>query len=333
MPDLPIRIARGDRGDAVRDVQQRLGSLGYTIAHDELAGRLGPSTEEAVRAFQTDRGLLVDGVVGRQTWSALVESGYRLGDRLLYHRQPMLRGDDVAELQRALNSLGFDAGKEDGIFGEDTRSALREFQRNAGVPVDGISGPATLEALARLGQPRAGSVARVRDRESMRQLPQRLAGRRIFLTVAPELEALGEVVRRGLLDHRATVVVEPATDDQSELATEANRFEADLVVLLRLAAEGRTACAFYESGAFRSERGHHAASRILEELDGVVASGLGEPVGRTYALLRETRAPAVVVEPAAADPEDVGRLVTHAAAVGLAVVEGIRRWAEDPLDD
>ena len=76
-----------------------------------------------MRAFQDARGLRVDGICGPQTWAAVVESGWRLGDRLLYRRRPMLRGDDVAELQRRLNGLGFDAGREDGIFGDDTDRA------------------------------------------------------------------------------------------------------------------------------------------------------------------------------------------------------------------
>ena len=43
---------------------------------------------------------------------------------MLYHRIPMMRGDDVAELQARLNSLGFDTGKVDGIFGPDTLAGL-----------------------------------------------------------------------------------------------------------------------------------------------------------------------------------------------------------------
>ena len=96
-----------------------------------------------MRVFQEARGLRVDGVCGRDTWSSLVESGFRLGDRMLYLRHPMFRGDDVTELQRRLNALGFDAGREDGILGDDTTAALTEFQRNVGLTVDGVCGPAT----------------------------------------------------------------------------------------------------------------------------------------------------------------------------------------------
>src|SRR5690606_34344697 len=98
------------------------------------------ATVEAVRTFQEQRGLRVDGICGPETWGALIESGFRLGDRLLYLCTPMLRGDDVAELQRRLNALGFDAGREDGILGPDTERAIGAFQRDAGLAIDKVAG-------------------------------------------------------------------------------------------------------------------------------------------------------------------------------------------------
>ena len=79
----------------MRDLQRRLSALGHESAADD-PGRFAEATERAVRDFQEARGLRVDGVCGRHTWSALVEAGWALGDRLLYHRSPPLRGDDVA---------------------------------------------------------------------------------------------------------------------------------------------------------------------------------------------------------------------------------------------
>src|SRR5262249_31680013 len=140
----------GGSGEPVRDLQRRLAAVGFDVPLEEF-GRFGPTTERQVRAFQEKRALRVDGVCGPETRTALVAGGFRLGDRLLYVPQPMLRGDDVTELQRRLNALGFDAGKEDGILGPDTAGALLEFQRNAGLTPDGIFGPETADALARFG--------------------------------------------------------------------------------------------------------------------------------------------------------------------------------------
>ena len=108
MSDAPI-LRAGDAGEAVRDLQHRLVGAGQTVAPVEF-GTFGATTERAVRAFQTSRQIRIDGIVGPETWSALVESGFVLGDRLLYLQSPNLRGDDVGSLQHTLNRLGFDAG-------------------------------------------------------------------------------------------------------------------------------------------------------------------------------------------------------------------------------
>ena len=108
-----MRLYRiGDEGEAVRDIQDRLGALGFSTDADPV-GTFGNTTLTAVKTFQEKRGLWTDGIVGPDTWRALVSAGYTLGSRMLYHRVPMMRGDDVAELQRVLNSLGFDTGKVD----------------------------------------------------------------------------------------------------------------------------------------------------------------------------------------------------------------------------
>ncbi|HUF83184.1 MAG TPA: peptidoglycan-binding protein, partial [Acidimicrobiia bacterium] len=257
-------LARGDGGEAVRDLQQRIGALGYDVSADE-PGRFGTATEAAVRAFQAARGLAVDGVCGRQTWGAIVESGFALGDRMLYARRPMLRGDDVADLQRRLNALGFDAGREDGILGDQTVTALDEFQRNAGLATDGICGPATAAALTRLGALAAGSVASVREREALRRGPHTLGERRVYVMAAPGLEALGDAVTRGLLGTGADAVLDTTGGDDSAMAAAANRFEADLFLGIGSGTDADCQCAFFEAGGFRSEAGYRVAAAVTQE--------------------------------------------------------------------
>ena len=62
-------------------------------------------------------------------------------------------GDDVKNLQKALEKLGHSVGEHgvDGIIGPDTQKAIMEFQKAAGIAVDGIAGPKTLEALEKAG--------------------------------------------------------------------------------------------------------------------------------------------------------------------------------------
>ena len=322
-------LVRGARGEAVRDLQRRLGALGYATAADD-PGTFGPATEAATRSFQEARGLRVDGVCGRQTWSSLVESGFALGDRWLYEHRPMLRGDDVGDLQRRLNALGFHAGREDAILGPETAAALREFQRNAGLAPDGIAGAETLDTLRRLGHLAGGSIASVREREQLRR-PRRLQGHRIYLSVAIGLEALGSVVGRELRAAGALAVLDSSGADPSVTAAQANRYEADLFLGLRAGDGPGCHCFYFATTSFRSEAGYRIATTVRASLASVLPGEHGDVLGRTFAVLRETRMAAVVCEPAG-DPDEMRRLVSRIPQVGAAIVAGVRRGFEEPVD-
>lgn len=146
-----MRVIRaGERGPAVEDVQRRLLLLNYDLGLTGVDGVFLEGTAAAIRRFQEDSGLYVDGVVGPRTWSALVDSTFSFGDRMLYLRSPFFHGNDVAVLQGALNGLGFNCGPVDAIFGPYTERAVIEFQENAGVVGDGVVGVNTLAALSGL---------------------------------------------------------------------------------------------------------------------------------------------------------------------------------------
>ena len=266
----------GSAGKAVRDLQQRLAAVGQVPVDDEL-GVFGPATVGAVRAFQEHRGIRVDGVCGPETWAALVESGFAPGDRLLYERSPNLRGDDVAELQHRLNGLGFDAGREDGILGHQTASALREFQRNVGLSVDGILGPETLRALGRVGSPNQGSVASVREREELRN-PRRLQDHRVYVAVGPEFQTLGDVIGRSLSGLGAQTISDLSGEGDSTIAARANQYRADLFLGVRAGDRSGCRCHYFASGAFRSEAGFRVADAIQVELERVLGASSEGPV-------------------------------------------------------
>ena len=283
-----------------------------------------------MRAFQAKRRLRVDGVCGRETWSALVEAGYSLGDRLLYHRNPMLRGDDVADLQRRLGGMGFDAGRVDGILGPHTETALREFQRNTGLTVDGVCGPATLQALARLtGRERfqATVVAAVREEDSLRRGPRTLDGRRVVIAEPGGLHALTNAVARAVTRAGAVVSV-LQHPDPSEQAAAANAGAAQVFVGLVVEPE-REGCATRYYG--RPDYESAAGRRLAVQVQATVPAALGVPDDGVTALtlpaLRETRMPAVVCElgPAA-------RVVERTAEVAEAFADALQRWAAAPCD-
>jgi putative chitinase len=57
------------------------------------------------------------------------------------------RGPDVTRLQQKLAELGFDPKGVDGVFGSDTEGALKRFQQNSGLAVNGIADESTFNAL------------------------------------------------------------------------------------------------------------------------------------------------------------------------------------------
>ena len=91
-------------------------------------------------------------------------------------------GDDVLTLQERLLELGYDAGRPNGVFGAQTEAALRNFQRDYGLSVDGICGPETLRALRQLSpRARGGSPVLLREQERVRKAGPRLRGKRIVI--------------------------------------------------------------------------------------------------------------------------------------------------------
>lgn len=356
-----MRLIRlGDSGPAVVDVQQRLSrAFDDTLATD---GVFDETTYAAVRRFQRTRNLPADGIVGPETWRALVESGYTLGSRLLWHSRRMMRGDDVRELQHRLNQLGFDAGPEDGIFGPLARRALEEFQRDTGLPVDGVAGPetiATLRRLIRTHQP-GGIGIRAREREWLRGLSGRtLAGARILVDPSHGPRDVGHVGPNGVTEadvawqvsshlharlsaRGAHVVLSrgPASNPTgSERARLANEQGVDVTVSVGVnALDTDAACgsATYYFGApdFVSEGGYRLASMVQ---DRIVRAGWAPDCRvhpMTWSILRETRMPTVVIEPGfITSPRDEQRLTDPAWQEGLAdaVVDALSQFFEGDL--
>ena len=334
-------------------MQNQLAALGF-VAEGDSPGHFGEATEAAVRGFQQNRGLDVDGVVGVATARELEESSWAVGDRSLYLTEPPMTGDDVRGLQEKLNALGFSAGKHDGIFGVQTAEAVRDFQQNLAIAEDGIVGPETVRALERLRLVlRPGLGPRVRERETRRAVPPGLAGKRIAVDPGHGGDDLGHSSPSGeteadLVFHLSAAVARrldragaismltrgprdgPSDSERADLA---NRFGADLLISIHLnstsspTAEG-AATYFFEHGGVASEPGEHLADVMGEAL---VAAGRNDcrSHGKNYELLRETRMPALVVEPCfisnpreaklLADPDGIERLAE-------AIADGIRRY-------
>jgi N-acetylmuramoyl-L-alanine amidase len=345
-----VRIGNGAHGEAVRDVQHRLLGVGLRIDADELGGNYGGSTEAAVRAFQRDRGLPEDGIVGPDTWGQLVEAGYRLGDRTLYLRAPAFRGDDVRDLQRMLNALGFDAGKQDGIFGPRTDGGVREFQRNVADRVDGIVGLDTVHAIARFRPPVEGpSKAVVREGEAARGPGLELAGSVIAIDPDPDTEGADLSVRvaGALVGELERVGARPLLLwDGSEAPTVSERVRrANASAAAILVSIGPGSGEQHSEGAASQHYGTPTTHspmgrRLAESIQAILVSRMGLVDGgvhsRSIAILRETRMPAVRIEPAVAtSTRDAARISDPAFAdeVATSIADGIVAFSRPATAD
>jgi peptidoglycan hydrolase-like protein with peptidoglycan-binding domain len=110
-----------EKGVAVAQLQELLNAQGFRLLVD---GDFGGKTEAAVRLFQHQHGLRVDGIVGAQTWAALkqtIQPGARILDRGHI-------GADVRELQGLLQVNGY-LIRRTGEFDQATQQAVIAFQR------------------------------------------------------------------------------------------------------------------------------------------------------------------------------------------------------------
>jgi N-acetylmuramoyl-L-alanine amidase len=285
------------------------------------------ATAEAVRAFQRHRGLHEHGRCDEETWLALVESTWQLGDRPLRLVAPHLRGDDVGQLQSALGRLGFDCGRVDGIFGPATARALEEFQRNCGVDVDGVCGPATVRALQVNGA-RSGSgpgMAAIRELQRLSTMGSSLRQLRVVVGQFGGLGSLARQVARQLRQHGAKVITADELDPSVHAAA-ANRYGATVYVGFEPRPDDQATVSYYATAGFESVGGRALAERIANAFQTAPALPPVQTCGMRLPVLRETRMTAVVCSIG-----PVQRMVDGAPVVAGAIVDALTAWAASPL--
>ena len=276
--------------------------------------------------FQQVRGLRVTGSCDEETWRAIVEASWKIGDRLLLLVAPNLRGDDVSELQASLARLGFDSGRVDGILGPATSRALEDFQHNSGLYVDGVCGPDTVRAIqVLLRQTGTGpGVTAVRELEALTASARSLAETRLVIGQFGGLSALSRQLVQALR-HRSATVIASDEPDASAQAAAANRFAATAYVGFEAQTGAEPTVHFYAVPQFESAGGRSLATLIAERCTARVDGFAPIVQGMRLPVLRETRMPAVLItiDPALSVLGRVPQVVT-------AVIEALERWTIDP---
>ncbi|WP_026918090.1 N-acetylmuramoyl-L-alanine amidase [Gordonia shandongensis] len=341
----------GDHGSAVAEIRAILASRGLlpaepTTPSDASGGPWSPpeavfdrACDSAVRAFQQERGLIVDGIVGFATYTALREASYRLGARvLLYRLSAPMSGDDVATLQSRLQNLGYYHGLVDGVFGDVTHNAVTLYQTEYGLSADGICGPSTLRSLERLGtRVTGGSPHAIREEEHVRKSGPQLTGKRILIDpgteepIGAENDMLWDLAAR--LEGRMSAAgmetfvshdakSRPSDDERIRVA---NLADVDLMICLRTGhypnqkANGVSTFYFGNTHGSYSTIGKNLAGYIQREIVARTDFLDCRTHGRTWNILRSTRMPVVVIEAGyATNPDDAARLSDRAIRDTLA---------------
>jgi peptidoglycan hydrolase-like protein with peptidoglycan-binding domain len=134
-------IRSGSAGSDVRRLQRLLVEM-KILSFERIDGNFGSATEAAVKDFQSGNGLTADGIVGPQTWSKLP------ADPQTPRLARGATGAAVSALQKGLKTYSAqnaaaDPGVIDGDFGPRTEAAVRAYQSDRGVSVDGVVGDRT----------------------------------------------------------------------------------------------------------------------------------------------------------------------------------------------
>jgi peptidoglycan hydrolase-like protein with peptidoglycan-binding domain len=142
------------RAYTTTELQMALKSGGYDPG--PIDGSIGPSTRRAIEAYQRDAGLPLTGGPDAQLVLSLERQG------LLGGQQAAAQGDPlVADTQTALRKRGYAISQTDGVLDSETRAAVRDFQRQQGLPATGQPSPELL-ALMETGGTRTTAMGDAR---------------------------------------------------------------------------------------------------------------------------------------------------------------------------
>ncbi|HWJ00073.1 MAG TPA: peptidoglycan-binding domain-containing protein [Burkholderiales bacterium] len=138
----------------VRQAQKVLNDRGFRTGG--VDGRMGPQTEAALVNFQRAEKLQPTGKLDRQTLAAL---GLNKADQTAQGTSGHYPASTIRKVQETLNARGYKAGAANGILGDATRAALRQFQKSESIAVTGRPNPRTLARLGIEDTASAGSTA------------------------------------------------------------------------------------------------------------------------------------------------------------------------------
>ena len=132
----------------IKEAQIQLKNL--FIYQGEIDGINGTYTKLSIKEFQKRAGLETDGILGPITKAALANgknSYINIEEQESIDNINLVKSQETIEIQEKLTGLNIYTGDIDGVFGFQTMISLKEFQKKAGLKIDGVYGPNTKVAL------------------------------------------------------------------------------------------------------------------------------------------------------------------------------------------
>jgi peptidoglycan hydrolase-like protein with peptidoglycan-binding domain len=197
--------------NTVRQAQKTLNDRGYRTGG--VDGKMGPQTQAALVNFQRAEKLKPTGRLDGATLAALGLEKGNAGGSSRYDAAT------IRKVQETLNDRGFKAGPPNGVLGERTSAALREFQKSENFAVTGQLNPRTLAALGIPEQPASAGATRGGDASSVtiREMQRRLTSR--GYPAGPADGVMGRTTRSALTDfQRAQKLPVTGQPDRATLA-------------------------------------------------------------------------------------------------------------------
>ena len=131
------KVRFGDQGREVEALQRDLKRMGY-FKYPEITGNFGPITRDALKEFQRDKDLPATGVLDDTTLAALRQNHLFVSDDFSTPAMAGQSGRDILGVEKKLAALGFDPGRVDGRFTQNTVKAVRALRKQSDALPDGL---------------------------------------------------------------------------------------------------------------------------------------------------------------------------------------------------
>ena len=154
-------ITKKGHGKEIKVSEVKLGDYVFMGSSNKYHVGYAISSTEVIESKSHSEGVVITKIAGRGWTSAARPNWYsdtptpgpgpepekKVLTRELYYKNPMMRGQDVEDVQEELTKCGYDCGGIDGVFGSRTEIQVKNFQHDQGLTEDGIVGKRTATAL------------------------------------------------------------------------------------------------------------------------------------------------------------------------------------------